>query len=50
VRVALVCDECGARNYKTSRKKDGVGADGERLTLKKFCKACERHTTHRESK
>ena len=47
VRVALVCSECGARNYKTTRKKD---AKGERLTIKKFCKGCERHTQHKESK
>ncbi|MGE0786206.1 MAG: 50S ribosomal protein L33 [Sandaracinaceae bacterium] len=48
VRVALVCSECGARNYKTTRKKDGQ--KGERLTIKKFCKTCGRHTDHRESK
>ena len=47
VRVALVCGECGARNYQTTKKKVG-GA--ERLTLKKFCKACNKHTEHKESK
>jgi len=45
-RVALVCDECGARNYETTRKK----SDTERMALKKFCPACKRHTMHRESK
>ena len=46
-RVALVCDECGARNYKTTRKKN---VPGERIALKKFCPTCNRHTVHRESK
>ncbi len=46
-RVALVCSECGARNYQTTKKK---GAAAERLKLKKFCKVCSRHTEHRESK
>ena len=46
-RVALVCGECGARNYQTTKKKTGTT---ERLTLKKFCKACGKHTEHKESK
>jgi len=45
VRVALVCSECDARNYQTTKKKTG-----ERLELKKYCPHCERHTLHRESK
>ena len=47
VRVALVCEECGARNYQTTKKR---GNAEERLTLKKFCAACGRHTMHKESK
>ena len=46
MRVALVCSECGARNYKKTRPKDKA----ERLELKKFCKSCGRHTVHRDSK
>ena len=46
-RVALVCEECGSRNYKKTRKKD---APGERMELKKYCPKCNRHTVHRESK
>lgn len=45
-RAVLVCDECGARNYETTRKK----TDTNRLTIKKFCPQCARHTVHRESK
>jgi large subunit ribosomal protein L33 len=47
IRVALVCDECGARNYQTTKKKQGPS---ERLALKKFCPKCQRHTLHKESR
>ena len=52
--VALVCDECGARNYKTTKPKRPVqpGEEGQtqRLAFKKFCRTCNRHTVHRESR
>ena len=48
VRIALVCDECNARNYQTT-KPVRVGHQ-ERLTLKKFCPTCKKHTIHRESR
>jgi large subunit ribosomal protein L33 len=51
-RVALVCEECGARNYKKTkalRASQGPGQP-ERLALKKYCPHCKRHTVHRESK
>jgi large subunit ribosomal protein L33 len=42
--VSLACEECKARNYKTTRS-------GEKLVeLKKFCKHCKHHTVHRETK
>lgn len=47
LRVTLVCDECGARNYQTTRSREN---QQERLTIKKFCKACGKHTAHKESK
>ncbi|MBX3128858.1 MAG: 50S ribosomal protein L33 [Polyangiaceae bacterium] len=47
VSVALSCSVCGARNYKASRpRRDGTPV----LTLSKFCKTCNAHTLHRESK
>jgi len=49
VKVALACDVCGARNYHTTKAPRG-GAAAERLTLKKFCPTCGRHTQHLESK
>ncbi|MEZ4220859.1 MAG: 50S ribosomal protein L33 [Polyangiaceae bacterium] len=46
-RVALCCEQCKARNYKTTRpSKDGSTP----LELKKYCKHCKAHTIHRESR
>jgi large subunit ribosomal protein L33 len=47
-RVALVCDECGARNYKKTKARRPGQQD--RLALKKYCPHCKKHTVHRESK
>jgi large subunit ribosomal protein L33 len=47
LRVTLVCDECGARNYQTTRARD---TQANRLSIKKFCKTCGKHTEHKESK
>jgi large subunit ribosomal protein L33 len=46
IDITLVCSECEARNYKTTRKQ---GTQGQ-LELKKFCPTCKRHTVHRETK
>jgi large subunit ribosomal protein L33 len=47
VSVSLSCSVCGERNYKTTRAQRA----GDRpLELKKFCKKCNQHTVHRESK
>jgi large subunit ribosomal protein L33 len=45
-RIVLVCGDCGARNYKTSKASE----QQERLSIKKFCSACKKHTVHKESK
>ncbi|MCS6901778.1 MAG: 50S ribosomal protein L33 [Myxococcales bacterium] len=47
VPVALSCSVCGERNYKTTRVQR---RSDKPLELKKFCKKCNRHTIHRESK
>jgi len=45
--VTLACSECKARNYKTSKSPEA----GEKpLEIKKFCKQCQHHTLHRETK
>ena len=50
VPVTLACSECKARNYKTTKSAVAMGATGQALELKKFCKQCKRHTLHRETK
>ncbi|MCL6572405.1 MAG: 50S ribosomal protein L33 [Bacillus sp. (in: Bacteria)] len=45
--VTLSCVDCGSRNYSTTVSKE---TQTERLELKKFCKTCKTHTTHRETK
>jgi large subunit ribosomal protein L33 len=47
LKVVLVCEVCGARNYQTTKARIG---NTERLALKKFCSACNKHTLHKESK
>ena len=45
--VSLQCDQCKRRNYTATRnKKKG----GDKLAVKKFCRACKGHTLHKEGK
>ena len=47
VPVALACSECSTRNYKTTKvRRDGAPT----LKLKKFCKTCDKHTIHEETR
>ena len=57
--IVLVCTECKARNYKTTKRAESasvtpLGADGgdgaPPVELKKFCKHCQKHTVHKETK
>ncbi len=43
--VKLRCVECKNINYYTNRNKKKIK---EKLELKKFCKFCRKHTTHKE--
>lgn len=45
--ITLACTECQQRNYTTEKNRNH---NAERLELKKFCKFCNRHTLHRETK
>ena len=45
--VKLRCDECGKLNYRTRKNKKSVD---RKLELKKYCKHCQKHTLHKESK
>ncbi len=47
IPIALVCSVCHSRNYKTTKARvDGA----EPLKLKKFCKVCDSHTIHEETR
>ncbi|WP_243292368.1 50S ribosomal protein L33 [Bacillus sp. FJAT-47783] len=46
-KVMLACKQCGSRNYSTMKS---VNNAAERLEIKKFCKTCNAHTPHLETK
>ncbi|MEK9155170.1 MAG: 50S ribosomal protein L33 [Patescibacteria group bacterium] len=45
--IKLECTVCKSLNYR-SRKNKKILKD--RLELKKFCEACRKHVTHKETK
>ncbi|MFW6319407.1 MAG: 50S ribosomal protein L33 [Bacillota bacterium] len=45
-KVILICETCLSRNYTALKHKDSK----DRLEMKKYCKRCGKHTTHKESK
>ncbi|MCC7665809.1 50S ribosomal protein L33 [Liquorilactobacillus satsumensis] len=45
-KVALACSVCGSRNYTLNSNANRV----ERLQVKKFCKYCNKHTLHQETR
>ncbi|HPY64531.1 MAG TPA: 50S ribosomal protein L33 [Bacillota bacterium] len=46
-RITLACSECKQRNYNTKKNKMHTP---EKVELSKFCKFCNKHTIHRETK
>ncbi|MGI6157293.1 MAG: 50S ribosomal protein L33 [Saccharofermentanales bacterium] len=46
-RITLACSECKQRNYDVKKNKMNTP---EKLELKKYCKFCDKHTIHRETK
>ncbi|WP_078543161.1 50S ribosomal protein L33 [Litchfieldia alkalitelluris] len=46
-KIVLACVDCGSRNYTTMKNTESAN---ERLEIKKFCKTCNNHTVHRETK
>ncbi|MDE6655740.1 MAG: 50S ribosomal protein L33 [Anaeroplasmataceae bacterium] len=46
-KVILVCEECLSRNYTTTKNPQKTI---ERIEVKKFCKTCNKHTIHKETK
>jgi len=45
--ITFECSQCKRRNYSSTKNKK---KNPDRLELKKFCKFCKKHTTHKEIK
>ena len=45
--ITLECTDCKRRTHMTSKNKKN---DTDRLEIKKYCKFCKKHTTHKETK
>ena len=45
--VTLACTECKRRNYTTKKNKQN---NPDRIELKKYCKWCNAHTVHKETR
>jgi len=45
--ITLECTVCNNRNYTTTKNKK---KHPERLELNKYCRACRKHTLHKEIK
>ena len=43
---ALVCTVCKKQNYVSERNRVNTP---DKLNLKKYCKACRKHTPHKET-
>ncbi|MDD3191794.1 MAG: 50S ribosomal protein L33 [Bacilli bacterium] len=46
-KVILICEECLSRNYTVNRN---ILNKNTRMVIKKFCKKCNKHTIHKETK
>ncbi|RIV24516.1 50S ribosomal protein L33 [Alicyclobacillaceae bacterium I2511] len=47
VIITLACTDCKQRNYTSVKNKKN---DPDRLEVKKFCRYCNAHTLHRETR
>ncbi len=47
VKVILACTECQHRNYHITKEKKN---HPERMELNKYCRFCQKHTLHKETK
>ena len=45
--IDLACTVCKQRNYSTMKNKKNTT---EKLLLKKYCRHCRKHTSHKETK
>jgi large subunit ribosomal protein L33 len=47
IAITLACEECKRRNYQTNKSKRN---NPDRMTLRKYCRWCRKHTSHRETR
>ncbi|WDL98954.1 50S ribosomal protein L33 [Alicyclobacillus sp. ALC3] len=47
VVITLACTDCKQRNYTTQKNKKN---NPDRVEFKKFCRTCNTHTVHRETR
>ena len=45
--ITLACNDCKRRNYNTTKEKKN---HPDRMAFKKYCKFCNKHTEHRETR
>jgi large subunit ribosomal protein L33 len=45
--ITLACNECKLRNYTTKKNKR---LHPDRVTYKKYCAKCNKHTDHKETR
>ena len=45
--IALSCGDCKRKNYFVTKNKR---KQPEKMTTKKFCRFCRKHTSHKEAK
>lgn len=47
VGITLECTDCKHRNYTTTKNKKN---DPNRIEMKKYCRFCNAHTVHKETR
>ena len=45
--ITLACTECKRRNYSSTKNKRTAP---DKLEFKKYCRFCQKHTAHKETK
>lgn len=46
-KITFECTECKNRNYNSFKNRKN---DPDRLSIKKYCPFCKKHTVHKETK
>ncbi len=47
IAVTLECQDCKRRNYQSQKSKRN---DPDRIELRKYCRWCGKHTSHKETR